>query len=196
MNAETKTCTKCGLEKSIAEFRTFFAKHRNKHYIRHDCKVCENAASNARNMHRYATDSVFKQERKQYAEQHRRKKGIPKKLKIYDSPAECSKAFFKKNPEKRALYNKKAYERLKLSGSDIIIRRRKEYVERVKQNPKRLSNMREYYKKRAKKQRDQVSDNYIKLLLTLDKTITRKTIPQELVEIKRKQLQMKRLLKA
>jgi hypothetical protein len=41
----TKTCTKCGIEKEITEYSTNFNKKWGQSYLRSNCKACDNARS-------------------------------------------------------------------------------------------------------------------------------------------------------
>lgn len=65
-------------------------------------------------------------------------------------------------------------------------------------NKYRLRNLErknEISKRSAKRQIDNLTDNYIKLVISSRNILSKKDIPQELIEINRKSIQLKRQLK-
>ena len=109
---------------------------------------------------------------------------------------ENQKRYRKKHPERMAAYEIKHYKENKKKIDEY----QKKYREENKDNAKKY---RETHKdeicntsrKSWKKGYDELSDSYIKKILTSLSVLTAKDIPQELIELKRLEIKLKRGLK-
>ena len=106
--------------------------------------------------------------------------------------SEQSKKWRDNNPEKVKELGRKNHQKAKISGESAKSARK--YRRRRKKSPERYQHAREYFRTRAQKDRDDLNDNYVKYVLTLDSELSFPDIPPELVELKREQLKLKRQL--
>lgn len=116
---------------------------------------------------------------------------------------ENQKKWNAENREKRCLIYKKSKDKVKHT-QDYITKNRKRAAEYYKKYPEkvyahskisRLKNPQKWNLASKLKKREYVetaSDSYIKSLICQDNTLSYNDIPQELIELKRKQLKLKR----
>ena len=119
----------------------------------------------------------------------------------YRNPCiECYKKYVEKNAEKIRKTNRKYY----LKHQDEICKSQKEYYENNKDRmlnklkkyrEENREQIRERDRKYNQKQRDNLTDVYIKNMLTGGNNLKPEDIPQELIEAKRQHLKLKRITK-
>lgn len=177
---ETKVCTKCKLEIELS----FFSKNKSiKSGYSNVCKKCyiKYYGSGNAERHKKILDYAAK-----YAEENKEKIAIYRKK--YRQVAK----------EKIAISKKKYLERNK---EKIFIRNKKyceENKEQVKLSRKKYSS-KPVVKQRAREfkliQIKELTDSYIKLLIKTKLNVENIKIPNEMIEIVRLQIQIKRLIK-
>ena len=119
----------------------------------------------------------------------------------YRNPCiECYKKYIEKNVEKIRKTKRKYY----LKHQDEICKSQKEYYENNKDRmlnklkkyrEENREQIRERDRKYNQKQRDNLTDVYIKNMLTGGNNLKPEDIPQELIEAKRQHLKLKRITK-
>lgn len=190
----SKTCTKCGEDKPFE----FFSKAKKGKYGY--CSVCKDCIKtyyennkerilDQNKTYRECTKDSRANQQKMYRESNK------ERLKIRKAE------YYKNNKDKADEYYKNNKERLKLNKD-------KNKAKETKQNwvVKNKDKIIQYYKKNYAKNHDHIikkrnekiivlSDEYIKGLLTACTTLTAKDIPQELIELKRLELQINRKIK-
>lgn len=162
-----KVCRKCGLEKPGGDF---YKHPTNKDRLMSNCKTCHGISS-----------AQWKRENPERAKLIN-KKSNHKNIKRVLS---ASKEWKKRNPEKVKRYSKIRY-----------LRHKEKILQQCKQwninNPEKVKEIRQKY---AKKSRELLLDSYLKRLIIQDTILKKSDIPMELIDFKRTQVQLKRLIK-
>lgn len=193
-----KICTKCQRELD----RSLFYKQRtNRDGLVSWCKDCHKQwallrperIKESRAKYRAANADKLREKNRQYHHQHadREKERSRQYRRLHPQRVkEYTKKYCADNPERRRETDRR-YKRL---HPDLIIDRQKKYGAA---NRKRLNEYRRQVFKRCpeKKASNTLPDSYIKLLLRRNSQLTSAQIPQELIELKRVQLQITRKLK-
>jgi len=112
----------------------------------------------------------------------------------------CHRKYFIENKDKIKEYKKQYYLKNKDTIKEYLIKNKDKikvgnYKRGVKYRLNHKEEVKEYANKYAKKLRDELSDLYIKQRLTSNSPLSYKDIPQWLIEAKREELQLKRIIR-
>lgn len=167
-----RTCKKCGETKPIEEFTISKSIHEGKPYATHywQCKECRKTVA------REKYNSNLEESREK-----QRKRWVQNRDKLVKEKRERRE----RNKQKYIEIDRKWNEANRDKRRNQIYKYREKYPDRIK--------------KTAKKNRDkdakEISDTYVKKIINRNYDIKYKTIPKELIESYRKQIEIKRLLK-
>ncbi|MEY4333737.1 MAG: hypothetical protein RLZZ196_2480 [Bacteroidota bacterium] len=193
----TRVCKKCGQEKNIEEYRVH-TKYKNSEIKqrRGTCIECDRESCRIRNVKRYNNDLQHRNSVKKYQIEKARENGVIP-LAEYRAKVSCglsrkeqSKKWRINNPEKVKIIQKNQYLKRKENGTSALAGRK--YRAKKKNDPIRNAKTKEYFKNVQKQRRENLHDLYVRQVLILDTDLKHSDIPQELVEIKRKQLKLYR----
>jgi len=193
----TRVCKKRGEEKDIEQYR-IHTKYKNSEIKqrRGTCIDCDRESCRIRNVKRYNEDFNHRKRVLEYIIKRNREKGViplaeyKKKVCCGLTKAEQRKRWRINNLDKVKEQEKKYYLKYKENGKMVLDGRK--YRARKKNDPIRSAKTREYFREVAKQRRENLTDIYIKSTLVLDTNLKHSDIPQELVELQRKQLKLKR----
>ena len=175
----TKTCSKCGEVKAVEMFSMSRSKRRS------ICKACESIYSKIY----YETNREIVAKRHRDYCQANLEKGAKQsrdyRKKNADRVARTSKAFRQRNRSKEVARAKKYRQE---NAGKIAAQSSQRYIANKPKNIQRD-------KSNARKHRQELSKNYVKRLIAAATGCEFKNIPPELIEVKRKHLQLLRKIK-
>lgn len=176
---QTKVCTKCGIEKSLEEFAKSTT---TKSGLKAACKPCKNIELTN---HRHQNIGVTREKARLYAEKNR------------DKINEMQKQWRQNNPEKVQRHSQsrdkdkfKAYQKEYLLKNDAAIKERQKTY-----RGKNREKLNEHNKNMARINSAELHDSYVLKRLVSDGVLNRRDVPQELINLKRVEVMIKRQIK-
>ena len=180
-----KKCTKCNKTKPIKEMKKNVAKWTTKDGVKHKkrsygiCKLCDNTYNR-----QYFKDNIEKRRedgRKQYWKDHEHTLKTRRAYREKNPPKEYMHGYYEENKEK-ALLNSEKWRKNNPNARKVIANR---YFHKNKAQ----------YLKMQKEKVKTLDDSYMKQLLSKRSSLKHEDITDEMVELKRIEIKLKRALK-